>query len=94
MPQIGVRELKNQATEIVRNVREKQEKYIITYHGQPVAVLLPVNEALLQDKAEEALETMLADQNLWAGLDSFRREINLRWRAEKTAVDLVAEQRR
>lgn len=40
MPSIGVRELKNQANEIVRSVREEQAEYIVTYHGEPVAVLL------------------------------------------------------
>src|SRR4051794_26783039 len=46
MAQIGVRELKNQATEILRAVREHGAEYIVTYRGAPVAYLLPVKEEL------------------------------------------------
>ena len=44
MPRVGVRELKNRASEILRAVREEGAEYIITYQGRPTAVLLPVNE--------------------------------------------------
>lgn len=40
--EVGVRELKNQASEIVRSVRELHKEYVITYHGQPVARLTPI----------------------------------------------------
>lgn len=40
--EVGVRELKNQASEIVRSVRELHTEYVITYHGQPVARLTPI----------------------------------------------------
>lgn len=40
--EVGVRELKNQASEIVRSVREQHAEYVITYHGQPVARLTPI----------------------------------------------------
>lgn len=33
MNEIGVRELKNQATKIIRQVREQQAEYVITYLG-------------------------------------------------------------
>jgi len=56
MARVGVRELKNQATEIIRDVRENRAKYVVTYHGQPVAVLLPVDEAWLEAEAERAAE--------------------------------------
>ena len=36
MPDIGVRELKTHASEIVRNVREQRARYVVTYRGQPV----------------------------------------------------------
>lgn len=42
MPEIGIRQLKNEASEILRAVREKGTEYVITYRGQPVAVLRPV----------------------------------------------------
>lgn len=48
MPSIGVRELKVQASEIVRQVREQQAQYVITYRGEPVAVLLPIDQEAQQ----------------------------------------------
>jgi prevent-host-death family protein len=43
MPRVGVRELKNRASEILRAVREEGAEYIITYQGRPSAVLLPID---------------------------------------------------
>jgi prevent-host-death family protein len=42
MPKIGIRELKEQATAVVRRVREEGTEYVITLRGEPVAVILPV----------------------------------------------------
>jgi prevent-host-death family protein len=36
---IGIRELKNQTSRIMRAVREDGAEYVITLHGEPVAVL-------------------------------------------------------
>ena len=43
MPDVGVRELKTRASEIIRNVRERRARYTITYRGQPVGVLMPLD---------------------------------------------------
>ncbi len=45
MPKIGVRELKEQATAVVRSVREEGAEYVITLRGEPVAVILPIKPA-------------------------------------------------
>jgi prevent-host-death family protein len=45
MPEIGIRELKNQASEIVRAVREERVEYVITHRGKPVAMIVPFEEA-------------------------------------------------
>lgn len=44
MKTIGVRQLKNEATQIVRAVREQHALYVITVNGQPVATLRPYSE--------------------------------------------------
>lgn len=44
MKTIGVRQLKNEATQIVRAVREQHAIYVITLNGQPVATLRPYSE--------------------------------------------------
>ena len=46
MPNIGIRTLKTHASEIIRNVRERRARYVITYHGQPVGVLMPLEQAI------------------------------------------------
>lgn len=43
MTEIGVRELKSKASEIVRAVREEGAEYIITYRGAAVGVLSPLS---------------------------------------------------
>lgn len=51
MPTIGVRELKSQASEIVRSIREDQIEYVVTLRGEPVAILLPVDKRALEAQA-------------------------------------------
>ena len=51
MNYVGVRELKNDASEVIRAVREDHAEYVVTYRGRPVAVLRPV-EPLLRDPGE------------------------------------------
>jgi prevent-host-death family protein len=46
MPEIGVRQLKNEASEIIRLVREQNAEYVITLRGEPVAVLRPIIPAI------------------------------------------------
>lgn len=56
MPSVGIRELKEQASEIVRQVREEQVEYIVTLRGEPVAVLVPVNREALDADAIHAAQ--------------------------------------
>jgi prevent-host-death family protein len=85
---IGVRELKNRASEIVHEVQEREAEYIVTLRGQPVAVLRPFPREgegdLRQAEREEALRK----------LDLLAEQIARSWRSPKTAGELVEEQRR
>ncbi len=94
MARVGVRELKNQTTEIIRDVRENQAEYVVTYHGRPIAVLLPVDEAWLEAEARRAAEAVTPGDDVWAELDAIRQEIGRSWQSEKTGVELISEQRR
>ena len=42
MTEAGVRDLKVRASEILRDVRERRARYVITYRGRPVAMLVPL----------------------------------------------------
>jgi prevent-host-death family protein len=88
MPTVGVRELKNQATRIVRSVREEQTEYVITVNGEPVALLRPFTaaDAVAARRAEAA--SFLAD------LGTLAEEVGQAWRTRLTAADAVAGQRR
>jgi prevent-host-death family protein len=81
MPEVGVRELKNRASEILRAVREGRAEYVITYRGQPVARLVPIAED------EEGEQT-------WQELERLSREISARWQSDKSAGELLDEVRR
>jgi prevent-host-death family protein len=93
MARVGVRELKNRTTEIIRDVRENQAEYVVTYHGRPVAVLLPIDEAWLESEARRAAEAVTPGDDVWAELEALRQEIGRSWQSEKTAAELISEQR-
>ncbi len=44
MERIGVRELKEHASEIMRRVRDQRDMYEITYRGRAIARLVPITE--------------------------------------------------
>jgi len=71
MPQtIGVRELKNHTSNIVRQVREEAAAYVITHHGLPVALLRPIDKkdmkTLQKQEAAVAWESLLETGRLLA----------------------------
>jgi prevent-host-death family protein len=94
MARVGVRKLKNQTTEIIRDVRENQAEYVVTYHGRPVAVLLPVSEEWLEAEARRAVEAAAPGEDVWTELEAIRQEIGASWQSDKSGVELVSEQRR
>jgi prevent-host-death family protein len=85
---IGVRDLKNRASELVREVHEREAEYIVTLRGQPVAVLKP-----LSDKNEQELKRAEHEEAL-SKLDELAEQIARAWRSPKSAVKLIEEQRR
>ena len=89
--QIGVRELKNRLTEIIREIKETGVEYTVTVHGQPVASIrpLPANtdlpHALTVQRELANLELLAAKlsgnsdaQTLRAALETMREETS--WR--------------
>lgn len=94
MQQVGVRELKNDASEVIRAVREERAEYIVTYHGRPVAVILPIgsDQMVLDPGAVIAVSSNAPDVE--AELDALRAEIAAKWQSDRSAVELLIEQRR
>jgi prevent-host-death family protein len=86
--EIGVRELKNQTSQIVRAVREEMAEYIITVHGEPVAVLRP-----LTDEETQRLDRVKG-QAILAEMEALAEKVTAAWQSERSAVELIGEQRR
>jgi antitoxin (DNA-binding transcriptional repressor) of toxin-antitoxin stability system len=89
MPDVGVKELKIHVSEIVRNVRERRARYVITYRGRTVGILAPLevtpeSEALSGEQGPTA----------WEELTRLGEEIGRGWRSPLTAVELLSEMRR
>ncbi len=84
MEQIGVRDLKERASEILRRVREEGASYAVTYHGKVIARLEPEpDEETRRRHAGEAL----------ARLEATRKEIAKHLLPGASAVELIREGR-
>ncbi len=82
MVTVGVRELKQRASELIRMVRETGSEVQVTYHGEVVALLIPV--CAVKKDTKEA----------WAKLDNLAAEIGARWPNGVSAVGAVSKARR
>jgi prevent-host-death family protein len=90
MPDIGVRELKAHASEIVRNIREQRTRYVITYRGRPVGLLLPLDEANLTGLPPTDASTPTA----WEELTQLGEKIGRGWRSSLTSAEILSSMRR
>lgn len=89
MPEtVGVRELKNQASRVIRAVSEEMAEYVITLRGEPVAMLRPLTEEERDRLREQQADSALAEMR------SLAEEVAAAWKSDKSGVELVAEQRR
>ncbi len=84
----GIRELKNQTSRIVNEVREEMAEYVITSQGNPVAILRPFGE-----EDAESIRRREAEQTL-ADMKSLAEEIGSAWKSLKSALELLDEDRR
>lgn len=85
MRAIGVRELKEHTSEVLRQVRERGEEIEVTHHGRVVARLIPVARERPRPRAAAAP---------WSTLDRVAREIGARWPKGRSARRAVRKGRR
>lgn len=85
MRSVGIRELKEQASQILRQVREERAPIDVTMRGQVIARIVPVEQTPLGG-AEAA--------SVWAEIDALAAEIGARWPREVAALDTVNDVRR
>ena len=84
MVTVGVRELKQQTSELIRLVRETGSEVRVTHRGKVVALLVPVTPR----------KNMAGEKRAWATLDTLSAEIGARWPKGVSAAKAVAEGRR
>jgi prevent-host-death family protein len=85
MADIGVRKLKIHASEIIRNVKEKRARYIVTHRGRPVAAIIPIEE--VQSGPE-------GGKSVWDELVSLGQRISQNWESERSSTELLTRMRR
>jgi len=84
MLSVGVRELKQRATELIRMVREESARIQVTYYGKVVALLVPV----------PGIEKQTEESDAWVEMDLLAAEIGAKWPAGVSAAEAVNEDRR
>lgn len=82
--EIGIRELKSRASEVVRAVKEERARYVITQRGKPAALIIPLDAAPPEKSADE----------VWEHLLKIGEELGKGWQSEKSAVEILSEMRR
>ncbi len=84
LEEIGIRELKIRASEVVRAVKENRTRYVITQRGVPAALIIPL----------DAVVTKPSDDEIWERLMKIGEELGKGWQSEKSAVEILSEMRR
>jgi len=82
--EIGIRELKSRASEVVRAVKEERARYVITQRGKPAALIIPLDAAPPDKSGDE----------VWERLVKIGEELGKGWQNEKSAVEILSEMRR
>ena len=92
MSLIGVRELREQTSEVIRQVRENRAEYVVTYQGRPVAIILPL------DTERAGAEMVKAGRNAilgnWERYEQLAEEIRRAWPSGLSTQDLIDAVRR
>lgn len=81
---VGIRELKQQASQLIRRVRETGAEVQVTHRGKVVALLVPI----APPKHKEV------ENRSWDNLDALAAEIGAHWPEGASAAQAVAEGRR
>ena len=85
MYSIGIRDLKQQTSKILQRVREQGETVEVTYHGQPVARIVPIASPPSNQGKHSPL---------WSDMDELAAKISQKWPPSLSAVEAVEEERR
>ena len=79
--EIGIRELKTRASEVVRSVLESRSRYIVTLRGKPAALIIPVDADYDREKVDE----------VWNRLSDLREEVGDGRQSQMSTLEAVHE---
>ena len=82
--EIGIRELKSRASEVVRAVKEERTRYVVTQRGKPVAAIIPMDAILPEKKNDDGWEKLLA----------IRARLAKDKSKKKSSLEILSEMRR
>jgi prevent-host-death family protein len=86
MPRIGLGDLRDHTSEVVRDVEANRTQYVITDRGEPVAVITPYAKA-------HGVEAKTWEQ-YWQEFQSLSAEIGQAWQEPGSAAEVVSGLRR
>jgi prevent-host-death family protein len=92
MSLIGVRELRQQTSEVIRKVREERAEYVVTYQGRPVAIILPLDADQAEKEMVRAGRKAILDN--WERYELLAEELRRAWPADLSTQDLIDAIRR
>ena len=92
MSLIGVRELREQTSEVIRRVREDQAEYVVTHQGRPVAVILSLDAKRAEREMVEAGKRAVVDN--WERYERLVEELRQSWPADLSTQDVIDAIRR
>ncbi len=84
MEEIGIRELKARASEVLRAVKEQRARYVVTQRGKPVAAIIPMDAVLPEKNNDES----------WDKLMEIRIKLGKGRKNKKNSVKILSEMRR
>jgi prevent-host-death family protein len=92
MSLIGVRELREQTSEVIRRVREDGAEYVVTYQGRPVAIILPLDAGRAEKEMVQASKKAVLGS--WERYERLAEEIRRDWPANLSTQDVIDSIRR
>jgi prevent-host-death family protein len=87
MPLIGVWELRERTSEVLRQVREEGVEYVVTYWGQPIAMLLPVDEERIEAAVVQAGKQGMTGG--WEAYSQLAEQARKAWPSETRTQELL-----
>ena len=87
MSLIGVRELREQTSEVIRRVRQDRAEYVVTYQGRPVAIILPLDAGRAEREMVQASKK--AALGNWERYELLAEELRRVWPADLSTQDVI-----